>query len=321
MQADFKRGFLIYTNENPDLIIVAPHSGPSVEITTGRDDCSETVASILWKKFGGNLIISNMPRKRLWGVDFNRDIPNVQLALKSYELFDKNIEDEMQYDYESKYAWVAKNESDYDNRLSIYQNFWAEVAKGKTILLLHRAFTRLKALPSIMDIVTFSNEGIEKSIISDIVKKVNTKYYNFLKRVEQGYKQTIYMESERMVAHVIQLYKTFDLNKVKKEKKESFTLDLKNIKKYSKDYIYKRLIDNFTPQNYLAAVKSTLEKSPTPQLTVENVFDGSLALGPKRKLFPTEGKTIIEIEPSYFLNLWYPEVTANIIRDVMKSLK
>ena len=83
----------------------------------------------------------------------------------------------------------------------------------------------------------------------------------------------------------------------------------------------KRLKQSFTPQNYLTTVKSALDNCPLPQVTVENAFDASLAHGPKRKLFPTKNKTIIEIETSRFMSYFYPNMTAQIMKDIIEKVK
>ena len=76
MDFKIKEGYLVYQTSR-DPVLVTPHSGPALEIATSRDDNSETVASLCWQKIGGTLIISNVSRKRMWGIDFNRDIPPI----------------------------------------------------------------------------------------------------------------------------------------------------------------------------------------------------------------------------------------------------
>ena len=320
MDFKFNKGYLVYKNSSNGIVIVSPHSGPAFDFSTSRDDNSETVASICWRKLKGSLVVSNMPRIRLWGVDFNRDIPPINLALSMFKEYKTYENMEKVFEYDKKYAWVAQDTRDYENRLKIYQNFWAEVEKGKYIILIHRAFPRIKAIPSIMDFITFNSKGIKKELIDEIVKELNSKYYGFLKSIDQAYKRMIFFEEERMLANLIAVYKTFDLNKIKGEAADLLKKDLEKIKKYASKYVVKRLDEHFTPQVFLRAVEDALKNSPLPQITVENVFDGSLALGPKRKLFPTADKIIIEIEPSRFLNFWYPDTTANIIKDLVERI-
>src|SRR3989344_9448182 len=131
MKIDIKKGFIVYKTEG-DYVIDCPHSGPALERTTSRDDNSETVGSILWKLLGGKLIVGNLPRDRVLGIDFNRDIPSIKTALSMY---DKSNEANEFFEYRKKYAWVARDENDYEARLKIYQSFWAEVESGSKIVL------------------------------------------------------------------------------------------------------------------------------------------------------------------------------------------
>jgi len=320
MEFIFRRGFLVYKDSNKNLAIACPHSGPALENATSRDDNSETVASICWKLMGGNLIIGNMPRKRLYGVDFNRDIPSFSMAKEHFNVFKSGKDYNKIYEYRKKYAFVAMDENDYESRLKIYQSFWGEIGGCKNILLVHRAFNRMKAYPSIIDFVTFKEKGIKKKVIDKIVTKVNKKYKLFFEKIEHPYKDFILFESQRFVANIIENYGSFNFNKFSEEVKGSFRKDLEKIRRYTSPYLVKRLEENFTHHNYLECVKNALSNAPHPIATVENVFDGSLALGPERKLFPVKKKTIIEAEGSYFMNFWYPQKTAEIIRDVVGKL-
>jgi len=320
MNPQFKRGYITYTNSDNNVVIIAPHSGPAVEFSTARDDNSETVASLLFKKIKGKLIISNMPRNRIWGVDFNRDIPSLKTALTAYEKFLGKKDKRYLFDFRQKYAFVASNEDDYENRLTIYQNFWGEIIKGKYIILIHRSFPRVKSLPSIMDFVTFKDNGVKNGVIHEIVTSINEKYYNFLSDIDLAYKKMIMFEQERAVINNLKIYKTINPLRLQGEYKVSIEKDLEKIETYASKYYVEKLKDNFTPQNFLEACRSALDNSPTPQITIENVFDGSLAHGPNRKLFPAKGRIVLEAEPSRFLNFWYPKVTAEIIKDVLDRL-
>lgn len=321
MDLKIKKGFTVYSQERNGIAIVAPHSGPAFDTVTSRDDNSETVASLCFRNLGGKLIISNVSRKRLWGIDFNRDIPSLSTALKAYNMFNEGKDVQEVSDYKAKYAWVAKDENDYESRLRIYQDFWAEVGKNDLIILLHRAFNRIKAYPTIMDVITFKDKGIKKGVIHDIVKDLNVRYYDFLRRVENDYKAAIYYETKRSVLNILRIYNHFNLAEMGASFSNNITKDLKNINLYADKIALRRLRINFTPHNFLEAVRNALKNAPSPVITVENVFDGSLALGPKRKLFPRKDKIIIEVEPTLFMNFWHPHITSKIVGDVVEKVR
>ena len=131
----------------------------------------------------------------------------------------------------------------------------------------------------------------------------------------------VVLEEERVVTNTLSMYKTFNLEKLPLHARKHFEKDIEKIGRYSQKYVVQRLYSNFTPQTFMGAVKHAITNIPPPQVTIENVFDGSLAWGPKRKLFPLKDKVVIEVEPTYFMNRWYPEVTAEIIVDIVKMVK
>ncbi len=92
------------------------------------------------------------------------------------------------------------------------------------------------------------------------------------------------------------------------------------IKRYANKRLKERLDDDFSPQNFLLATRSVLEKIGKPKITVEHVFKGSLARGPKKQLFPAGNKIIIQFEPTTFLNFWYPSEASDMIIETINRV-
>ena len=317
MKTEFKKGYTVYKNKD-DPVFVVPHSGPALEIATSRDDNAETVASLCWKKDGGVLIVSGISRRRQWGIDFNRDIPSIDKAIDTSIWVNDDIE--KMFEYKQKYAWVAFDEKDYEAKLKIYQNFWADVSKGKKIIFVHRSFPKIRSVPSVMDVVTFGGEGVKKKVIQEIVSDVNSKYFDFFQKIDKDYKQSIILETKRTILDTLRIFKSFDMGKINGWHKYYLERDLERINEYCDKEMLEELKKNFTPQNYLIAVESALKNIPDPKITIENVFDGTFALGPKRKLFPLHGKTIISVESSRFMNFWHPDTASEMILDIVRRL-
>lgn len=319
MDIQFNEGYVIYKkNEKNNLVIVVPHSGPALEVTSSRDEYSDTVGSLLWNLLKGKLVISNMSRKRFMGIDFNRDIPQKKNAIDIFDDFRFNNNTERLHEFRLKYAWAAKDEIDYDKRLEIYNNFWREVNGGKIIIFLHRAFTRLKVLPSVMDLTTFDSKGIKKELLQKIVEDVNAKYYDFFKKIEIEYKNVMYLEQERVVNNLLRIFGSFDLKKINIEFRTNIKKDLALIKQLVKKKTLEKLEHDFSPQNFLEASREAIEKAGKPMITVEKVFQGKLALGPKKQL--SSGKRFIQFEPTSFIMSWYPHKTAEIISEIIKGI-
>lgn len=311
----------MYNKGNKELVFVAIHSGPAIENPVHRDDHSETVASLAWREMGGTLVVSGVSRNRLWGIDYNRYIPSIRIALRYYDKFVNKSEKESLLDFTRKYAWVAKDEEDYYERLRVYQSFWNEVGKGKYIILLHKNFPKMKAVPSVMDFITFSNVGIKKNKIKEIVSEINSKYFDFLEKIKSDYKAAILADTRRFVLNLLRIYGHFNPVEMCEVHRSAIEKDLDKITKYADKIALNRLKNNFNPYNFLMCVENALKHIPLPQVTVEAVHDGSLALGPYNKLFPKQDKTIIEVESNGFLNFWHPHMAAKIIKDVVERVR
>lgn len=320
MDIKFCEGYVVYEKEEKNgLVIVAPHSGPAFEVTSSRDEYSDTVGSLVWELMKGKLVISNMSRKRFMGVDFNRDIPPKNVSIDIFDDFRFDNNHERLHQFRLKYGWAAKNEEDYNKRLKIYNGFWKEVNTGRVIVFLHRAFTRLKVLPSVMDLTTFESKGIKKEVLQKIVDDVNANYYDFFKKIEIEYKNVAYLEQERTVNNLLRIFGTFDMNKIDVEFKTNLKKDLSIIKSLAKKKTLEKLENDFSPQNFLEAARDAIENSGKPRVTVEKVFSGKLAHGPKKQL--SSGKTFIQFEPTSFIMSWYPHKTAEIISEIIKRIE
>ena len=253
----------------------------------------------------------------MWGIDFNRDIPPKKFALEMFHKFVDGKDRNSLFRYGEKYGWVAINEEDYNRRLYIYKKFWRDIGKGNFIILIHRAFPRIKLLPGIIDVLSFNSELKEKLL--QTVDKINFKYRLFFKNVEKDYKQMVLFEEKRIVSNILKVHKTFDLNKMNLEFKQDLKKDLEVVKKFAEEHYLKRLEKHFTPKNFIFAVKNALKNIGPPKVTVERAFKGSLSFGPKRML--ESSKTVIQIEPTRFMNFWYPKVAADIIKEIVVKLR
>ncbi len=312
-------GFLLFA-KGKEITWVTPHSGPALETPTSRDDNSDTVASLCWMKIGGRLVVSTMPRKRALGVDFNRDKPPMKKSLEYHPLFLLNKYPEKLEEYRKKYAFCAADKRDYARRLRIYKNFWSAVREsGRTVVFIHRKFTRLKNFPSIMDIVAYEGYGFSKKILSPIIKRINRKYADFLQSIKDNYTNAILLEEKRAAERITEIYGSFDLRDMGIEYKNHVLEDLNIIKRYADKKRVKRLASHFTPKNFILAVRSALLNGGTPQVTVESIFRGEHGRSQKREIFRL--KNVISIESNAFLNYWYPNEASDIILDIVNEIK
>ncbi|MCK4532038.1 MAG: hypothetical protein KAT94_04155 [Candidatus Aenigmarchaeota archaeon] len=319
LNIDFRPGFIVYRN-GPGPVWVCPHSGPAVEIPTSRDQWSETIASLCWLKMGGTLIVSTIPRKQMYGMDFNREIPPKDSSLNLWPQFVKDENKERLEKYRKVYSWTAVDEADHKHRLKIYNDFWNTVRRaGNIIVFLHTQFTRIKNFPSVMDVITYRGRGVKNEIIKAMVKKTNEKYEQFFRHIEKPYKDEIYLEQQRVIDRIKEVFSEFNPDKMKVEYKTNILSDLDIIKKYANRKVYRRLQKEFNEKNFLSALKSALKQKIHPHITVESIFKGQKALTMKKPLF-REGNIVMEVETTRFLGNWYPRRASEIVMEILKDM-
>jgi hypothetical protein len=318
-----KPGYIVFENGNMDKEMVtwaAPHTGPALETPTSRDDNSDTVASLCWLKVGGRFVLATVPRKRLLGLDLNRDPPTLSKAVRYYEPFKKDENTEELLEYREKYAWVAKNKADHERRLRIYRGFWDEVKKsGRTVAFIHRKFTRMKNYPSIMDVVIYEDYGFSRKILAPVIRRMNRKYAPFFSSISENYKNAILLEQKRVLERVIEIYGSIELEKVKAEYKQLLIGDLKVIRRYADRNRLKKLDDRFTAGNFLSASRSALKNAGEPRITVESIFRGSH--GRSQIADICRRKNVISIESNAFLNYWYPNEASDMVLDIVNDVR
>jgi hypothetical protein len=319
MMPEIHPGFVVYKNRGFDhgLVFIAPHSGPSLFRPHSRDSNAETVASLCWEKLGGNLIVGNIPRRQEIGIDLNRRAPDLKSAMDAYDFFLNENGKKETIKYKKKYAWVAKDKKDHKNRQQMYDNFWLTVRNiGNFYVFFHRKMTRLKNYPSVFDIVSFSGKGIEHDIIKEIVNNTNKKHKDFLTSVHENYKEAVLLEQRRILSRIDDYLNTID-----QEDFEFLNKDIDVIKKYADKKLVKRLENNFNVKNFLMAVKSVLNRTPEPRMTLESIFTGDLAHGPKNELRIGDKNIVLEIEINEFFSKFYPEKMAEIISNIIKEIR
>ena len=320
MKIDFRRGYNVYSRPG-DITYVALHAGPALEIPTSRDENTETVASLCWFRTGGKLVISSLPRKKAFGIDFNRGIPPKAEAMELFESFSSGRDEKRLYEYRKKYAWSARDSKDYAKRLSIYRSFWNEVKRGDFIVLVHRCFTRLKNVPTLMDFTSFDGKGVDLDVLNSAVGEVNQKNMAFFKSIEKEYKALIMLDEERAIQNIKRIFGSFVLNKLRSSDfEDNLAADIRVMERYAPKPVFKKLMDDFTPENFLLATRKALENIETPRATVEHVFKGLKSIGPRKQLFPSK-RRVLNIESTAFMNFWYPHKAAEMINDIIERVK
>jgi len=318
MNRSFLKGFTVYRN-GTDPVFVAPHCGPSFEVPTIRDDNSDTVASKCWLKASGTLVLSSITRKRLWGIDLNRDPPSKEHALRMWPEFMADKNRERLKRFRAKYAFVAKNPLDYNERLKIYNNFWGTVGNlGSVIMMVHRKYARMKNYPSVMDIITYEGKGVDLDTIKEVIQEINKKYGKQLQSISKQYKAYVMLESRRIVSRIDRLFGSID--NVDAEYRTWLEQDIAVVKGLADEPCVKRMDEQLDSKSFIAGVKDALKRPVKPRVTIENFFKGRKALSVKSKFF-NKHFLIMEAEVNAFFGYWYPGLAADIIVDIVTMLR
>jgi hypothetical protein len=322
MQIFFRKGYIVYKEKGErDFTYVAVHSGPALEIPTSRDDNSETVASLCWMKTGGTFILSTIPRKRAFGIDFNRGIPKKRESLEIFRDFLEDKHPTKLHNFRNKYAWTANSDEDYKKRMRVYHSFWNEVKAGYIIALIHAAFNRVKLYPSIIDVSTFDSKGFNKKLLKEIVEDINDEYRKFFSKIEKAYKSVVLLEEERAINNIIRVSETFGMDDMNPDFLENIKADLDAIRAYADKDMMKELEKNFTPRNFLRTCKNALVNMGPPEITIEHFFKGARSIAPKKQLIESNKKRIVlNFECGRFINFWYPHQAAEIITKLMERV-
>jgi len=329
MQLEVHEGFSVYKNGYGP-VFVALHSGPTTDILSGRDSYSDMIASFCFERNGGTLILANITRNRVYGIDFNREIPDLDVALDMYSKFLKNSSTDLCHQYKRKYSFVAENKKDYQEKVRIYKKFWSYIrTSGDFIIFIHTLISRLKNFSSIIDLITFNSRGIDKHILNKIIGEVNEANAKFFKRIESDYKQVILLEQKRIVNSIsidkINLEKDMKIADQWCYKKidSKSSLVLQKNKDYL-DFLQNRKInlnDRNTKRILLKIFKYVLKNAPTPKITLENIYNAETAIGPIKEIVKNGRKIAIEVEINSFISRWYPEETVKIIIDIINKIK
>ena len=313
MQLQFFKSCLVMTNKSGP-IYVCLHSGPSLGSKPARDEHSEVLASLCVEKFGGRAIIATVSRNRLYGVDFNREVPPLSKALEFYPIIKLGEDEEAISSYHKRFAWVAQDKKDYLKRLNLYNEFWEIVRRsGRFLVFVHSNRPRLKAAESIMDFATFENLGVRKDVLQKIVNDINEHNVDFLKRIRPKYHKAILYEQEIIVRRLQRTFHSLRPWKMRGLFRENYEQDLEMAKKYGVRPM------SWTRQGIYELTRKTLNLCQLPKVTVESMFTTMSSYAPKKLL--GKNKVVIQLEVNQFVCKSYANQTTDMLMDILRAVR
>jgi hypothetical protein len=307
---EYHKGFNVVKSDREGPVFIAPHSSLSYRSSEREDVGTENVAFLAVEKLGGAAVISSIPRLGMLGIDYNRQPPDFKDVKKGYS----KIGDDMK-DYYKQRSFTTESEKQYLTKANTYKEFWSmveELGKNNPLFIFcHTLSSRLKNLPTVIDLVTGRGKWIDKKKVEKIAAGLNKKY-DFNKYKSQ-IKENNYFWLLLYRNFVKQNFGSF--GKLNGMSREWLVQDIENANRILKTS-YKINDINFGLYKNLA--DQVIDKVNL-QLTVEARFCGDMALAVPPLLKKTNG-TGLEIESLSYLNEVQPELMIKIIKDIVDAL-
>ncbi|MBI4018882.1 MAG: hypothetical protein HY364_01345 [Candidatus Aenigmarchaeota archaeon] len=306
-------GFNIIESGKPGPIFVAPHSTLTYRSAEREDVGAENLAFAGVDIMGGSAIISSIPRHGMLGIDYNRSVPKKTQLVKDMSYIKGNDNLTLYY---KNYAWMAQNPAQDAYKKKIYSSFWktAEMMgkrhKKPLFLFCHTLSSRIKNLPSAVDLITGRGTWFDKGKLERMVAKLNRKY-DFAQ-----YREDWILD---MKFHAMMEKKIFGrhFTSIKDSKGMRREWMLQDIEKANRILGKKLDIKTIDFLEYYRAIEDVMKKSEI-KITVENVYFGDTARPVSRLLERTNGSGL-EVEAQSFLNENHAEDVVKIIQELVRQ--
>jgi hypothetical protein len=323
MRAFYKEGFLLLKTGKPGPVFIAPHSTMTLLAVTRGDVSSELITARLIRKLGGFGIISTVPRKGRYGIDYFRESATMEEAVKMFHA-SKNNGYDLRYRFEKKYAFFARDEEEYLEKSNAYNQFWTTVEtlapKNPVFVLMHSQGTRMKNFPSLLDITTLDGEWMNEEKVRSVLAEINDKNKNIFESLKTELKKYACSWAELWLKNAV-LYRfgEFELKKLQGAYKVTIEDDVKKAAALLKQNP-KPLIKNLTWKSYINLIEECVKKSNF-EVTYQNAFNGEPGRARIRKLLDHCGGEAVLFETSTFLNETHPNVSIRLVADVLSAIE
>lgn len=316
MEVKYFPGFAVFNFGRPDPLFVCLHSGSIFGRIYRGDIGADLITFRLAEKFKSRSVISFIPRGRYVGVDFNRIPPSLKLAKKMFPFF-KRENFEMMDKFERKFAFIAKNEKEYDEKKYIYDLFWSTVKSLCTthtlLSFIHTQSTALRNMPSLIDVCSITGKG--GKTIKKAIEKVNSRYENKFQELSKDYTNFAIFSAKYYWSSIIRMkYGKIDTNLLEGDDKKNWEKTLNRAREINPK-AFNILKNKGGLESLIEAIKLC---SISPKITFELNFKGSQSYGTKKIL--KETKSIgIQFECSSFLTETYPDLAVELISNLIKE--
>jgi len=291
-----KNGFTISDSGKRGPVFVAPHASPAFHKPDYyQDQGTHYIANMLAEMNGGKALISTITREKDIGIDFFRQAPTASTALKYYKYFlkyhsSKKLWTKKTFHFRKKYAWVARDAIQHEEKKHIYNTFWNEIKESKAaVFFIHRQYLNPKNHPSIIDVIPFNH----KRQTQIAIRKTNKKYEHIFTSLMPLYMDAFYFKTRCLHFKVA----------LQKETKMMFF-----------DHLKPRLRDR------IERFDNKVKKYPELKITCMKNFRGDVVRPVINKIIKEMNSPVIHMEVSEFLCKWLPDLAVYIISDLINKI-
>jgi hypothetical protein len=311
----FMPGFNIIQSNKPGPIFVAPHGTLTYRQAEREDVGTENVAFLAVQEMGGSAIISNIPRLGMFGIDYNRSPPDKNTLINDMDYIrgkDKLVS------YYKNYAWVAQNMSQHKYKKKVYDSFWNITEKlGKKqkrpfYIFCHALNSRIKNMPTAVDLITGRGSWIDRKKITRIARKINKSFDFTHDKKDLETDMRFHAMLEKNI--IKQCFGSGGMKVCGGIRREWMEGDIKNANRILKK---KYTMNEMSFEQYFKIVDEVVEKTDF-KVTVENTYYGDTAKPVAPLLKKTKGIGL-EVESQGFLNEVHTNEVVSVIQQVVKD--
>lgn len=310
---------MLFKSGRPGPIFIAPHSTVSLISVARGDIMSELITTKLVSKLGGIGVVSTVPRRGRYGIDYFREAATMEEAVAMFTAY-RNKDYRSKEEFEKKYSFFARDSEEYLEKINSYNHFWTTVEtlapKKPFFVIIHTQGARMKNFPSILDVATLSGKWIDEKVARWAVEKTNMKNKEMISSIKSSLKKystdwaTINLKSS-----IISRFNNFDASKLEGAFKTRLMNDVRRAScLLNRDF--ESIMKCLDWEKYLSLIQECIDCTDFC-VTYQNTFDGKS--GEKRigRLLEKCGGTAVSFETSAFLNEMYPEVSVKMVGDMI----
>ncbi len=316
MRVYYKDGFMIYKSGKKGPVFIAPHATYTLSPLCRGDVGAELITAELVKRLGGMAFVSTVPRIGEHGIDYFRQPASL---VEAHKMFRARDNPETRLSFERKYAFYARDEDEYLEKMTKYTEYWTTIRtlsrKKSLFVIVHGQGMRMKNFPSLIDVATFNGRWINEDAMKGVIQGINKKFSNLFYNLNDDIKKYALSWADiQLKNYIIMRFKEF--SNIRGATKTNMEKDIKR----ASELLRKRRIKlkNLSWNDYLSLIEKTIDDTQF-RLTYQCNFNGAKGKYSINRLLKQNGGEAFSLEFSVFLNEVYPNVAVDIAEQIISG--